>query len=134
MSEPSDFIKEKIAIITTSFDFLVADFGFVEPAVNYDRNWVEVIYKNYHGQRKVVLIHDLREKYFYFYVTNRVDADHSRMSRNVKTFLEVFQHADRSIKEDDLQPHSDEPSQPKLKVNARLLEQLGKDVLRGDWF
>ena len=90
--------------------------------------------KNYNLQREVVLIHDLKEKLFYFYVTDGINVDRSRISRNVKTFLEVFQRADRHITIDDLQPNSDEPSEPKLRVNASLLKGLGQDILRGDWF
>jgi hypothetical protein len=134
MDEPREFITRKIEIITANFHFLMNDFGFDEPIIKYSEYWVEVVYDNYSVNRKVTLLHDLKEKYFYFYVAIGNQTEYSKVSRNRKTFLEVFQHSNVIIRESDIQPDSNEPSELKLKVNARFLEQYGREVLSGNWF
>ena len=134
MTDFNDFTNKKIGLIVNYFDFLTKQYGFDSPIIEFNALGVMVIYINPDVKRKVRLVHDFKEKHFYFTITNGAQIDEDAKSSNVRTFLQIFQHANKSITMEDVQPGFYEASENKLRKNAELLQQLGGGVLSGEWF
>ena len=122
--------------IREAFKFLIDEFGYRidrdEVSLHGSRPYAYVL--EYSGNdRRVRLVHDYKEEFFYFVLIRGVNTPYPNDSDrvNIVSFLEVFLSFDPSLDPEVIQPHSKTCGEAAL-LNARLLREHAADILRGN--
>ena len=122
--------------IHQAFKFLIDEFGYRiehdEERFHDTRPYAYVL--EYSGNdRRVRLVHDYKEEFFYFVLIRGVNTPYPNDSDrvNIVSFLEVFLSFDPSLDPDVIQPHGKTCGEAAL-LNARLLKEYAVDILKGN--
>jgi hypothetical protein len=125
--------------IRKAFKFLVEEFGYSvildKELFHGDRPyacWIE-----YAGnERRVILSHDYKENFFYFFVIRGLDTKYpnDQDSENIISFWKLFKFFEPSLELREVQPEKQTCAEAAL-INARLLRQYAPGILQGrKWF
>ena len=117
--------------IRKAFKFLVDEFGYVvlrdEEVAHDDRPYAFLL--EYSGNnRKILLHHDYKENFFYFFVVRGIDTQYpnDEDTENIVPFQKVFLKFDPEIKLDILQPQGRSCAEA-ANTNAQILKNLASD-------
>jgi len=121
--------------IRQAFKFLIDEFGYRierdEVSFHGSRPYGYVL--EYTGNdRRVSLVHDYREDFFYFKIIRGVNTPYPNDSDlvNIVPFLKVFLTFDPSLDPGVIQPRGKSCGEAAL-LNAQLLKEYAIDILKG---
>jgi hypothetical protein len=121
--------------IRNAFKFLVDEFGYTvvrdEVATHHERPYAFLL--GYSGNdRKILLHHDYKENFFYFFVVRGLDTQYpnDEDTENIIPFPKIFLKFDPEINLNILQPQG-RSCEEAANTNAQLLKDLANDILQG---
>jgi len=122
--------------IREAFKFLIDEFGYRiqrdEVSFHDSRPYAYVL-EYYGNDRRVDLVYDYKEEFFYFKIIRGVDTPYPNDSDrvNIVSFLRIFLSFDPLLDPEVIQPHGKTCGEAAL-VNARLLKEYAADIISGD--
>jgi len=122
--------------IRQAFKFLIDEFGYSiqrDEVSFHDTRPYAYELECSGNDRRVDLVHDYKEEFFYFTLIRGVDTPYPNDSDrvNIVSFLEVFLSFDPSLDPEVIQPHSKTCGEAAL-LNAQLLKEHAADILKGN--
>jgi hypothetical protein len=117
--------------IRSAFRFLVDEFNY---SVTHDKETNNGFVIEYAGnQRRVRLVHDYREIFFYFEIIRGLSTQYpnDQDNENIRTFWDVFQHFEPQLDLKKLRPDVQTCAEAAL-LNAQLLRKYASGILRGE--
>jgi len=123
----SNFFEELLDDTEKYYHFLVDKYGF--ELIRKERRDVtlSIAYINKELDLKILLNHDMREKFLYFSLIKGINAkEHSDINHShIKTFVDLFTEIDPTIDANELQPKMEENTRVAIKKNAEYLSKFG---------
>ncbi len=119
-----------------AFKFLIDEFGYRiecdEVSFHDTRPYAYVL--EYSGNdRRVNLIYDYKEEFFYFKIIRGMNTPYPNDSdrENIVSFLRLFLSFDPSLDPEVIQPHGKTCGEAAL-LNAQFLRKYATNILKGD--
>lgn len=124
--------------IRLAFQFLVDEFGYTvsrDEELSHEGQPYAFEIEYVGNERRVSLIHDYRENFFYFKIVRGLNTQYPNDSdlENIIPFIKVFRTFEPSLNLKDVQPNGRTCAEA-AQLNAQLLKKYASNILQGkEW-